>query len=698
MGNPTPQKRQNRLAREASPYLRQHADNPVDWYPWSPEALERARAENKPILLSIGYSACHWCHVMAHESFEDAETARLMNEHFINIKVDREERPDLDQLYQGVVQLMGRGGGWPLTVFLTPDLRPFYGGTYFPPADKYGMPAFSKILQALNTAWLQQRSDIAEQAKQFEAGQRHLSTAGLEGVASELSPSDVVSAAEQLEGLIDWTRGGFGQAPKFPNPMNLSLLLRGYRRTGNGSLLSAVTLALESMAKGGIYDQLGGGFHRYSVDERWLVPHFEKMLYDNAQLLHLYAETQQLAPHALWSKVVEETVEYVRREMTDPEGGFYATQDADSEGQEGKFFVWTRQQVGEALPAQLAELAEARFGITPGGNFEHRATVLQISEEVPALAQRFRSSEQQVAADLAAARKLMFEARERRIKPGRDEKILTGWNGLMIRGLAFASRVFRRPKWLPLAQNAADLVLTRMWQDGRLFRARQGGANRIDAFIEDYGDLANGLVALYQACFDARYLEAAEALANRAVELFWDEEKQGYRAAAKDSTDLFCPTYALHDNAFPSGASTLTEAQVVLAGLTGRRAHFDQAGKYLRKLREEMLRNPFGYGHLLLAADAWLDGAAEVTLAGGKSQVAALLDAVNSTFAPTTAVSTKDPSQPTPKVLAEALQGRDPVDGKAAAYLCRNFSCQLPITDAAKLKEALLSTNARRAP
>jgi len=689
MGSPTPQRLQNRLAREASPYLRQHADNPVDWYPWSPEALERARAENKPILLSIGYSACHWCHVMAHESFEDAETARLMNEYFINIKVDREERPDLDQLYQGVVQLMGRGGGWPLTVFLTPDLRPFFGGTYFPPADKFGMPAFSKILRALNTAWLEQRSEIAEQAKQFETGLSHLSTAGLDGVASEMRPSDVVSAAEQLEGLIDWTRGGFGHAPKFPNPMNLSLLLRGYRRTGDGSLLSAVTLALESMAKGGIYDQLGGGFHRYSVDERWLVPHFEKMLYDNAQLLHLYAEAQQLAPNALWSKVVEETVEYVRREMTDPEGGFYATQDADSEGQEGKFFVWTRQQVGEALPPRLAELAEARFGITQAGNFEHGATVLQISEEVPDLARRFRSSEEQVAADLAAARRLMFEARERRIKPGRDEKILAGWNGLMIRGLAFASRVFRRPEWFSLAKNAADLVLARMWQDGRLFRARQGGANRIGAFLEDYGDLTAGLVALYQAGFDARYLEAAEDLVSRAVELFWDEERQAYRAAPKDSTDLFVPTYALHDNAFPSGASTLTEAQVVLAALTGRRGHFEQAGKYLRKMREEMLRNPFGYGHLLLAADAWMDGAAEVTLVGGKSQVEPLLEAVNSTFAPTTAVSARDPSEAATPILAEALQGRDPVGGKAAAYLCRNFTCQPPITDPAMLRKAL---------
>ncbi len=689
MGAPTPPGAQNRLAQEASPYLRQHADNPVDWYPWSTEALQRARAENKPILLSVGYSACHWCHVMAHESFENPETARLMNEHFVNIKVDREERPDLDQLYQGVVQLMGRGGGWPLTVFLAPDLRPFFGGTYFPPADKFGMPGFPKILRGVSAAWVQQSEEIARQTQQFESGLLRLSTMGLEAAASDLRAEDIVSAAEQLEGMIDWTRGGFGHAPKFPNPMNVALLLRGYRRTRNGSLLSAVTLTLESMAKGGIYDQLGGGFHRYSVDERWLVPHFEKMLYDNAQLLHLYAEAQQITPSPLWSKVVEETVEYVRREMTDPEGGFYATQDADSEGKEGKFFVWVPEQLSEVLPPRLAALARAHFGITERGNFEDGLTVLEIVEQVPDLARRLQSSEEQLRADLATARKLMFEARERRIKPGRDEKILAGWNGLMIRGLAFASRVFRRPEWLALARNAADLVLGRMWQDGRLSRARQGGANRIDAFIEDYGDLAAGLIALYQASFEPRYLEAAEALVNRAVELFWDEAKQAYRAAPRDSTDLFCPTYALHDNAFPSGASTLTEAQVALAAITGRRAHFEQAGKYLRKMREEMLRNPFGYGHLLLAADAWLEGAAEVTLVGSQSQVQPLLDAVNSTFAPTTALSVRDPSRAAPPVIAEALQGREPVDGRAAAYLCRDFSCQPPITDAAKLKTAL---------
>ncbi len=416
----------------------------MDWYPWSAEALERARSEDKPILLSIGYSACHWCHVMAHESFESPEIAKLMNDGFVNIKVDREERPDLDQLYQGVVQLMGRGGGWPLTVFLTPDLRPFFGGTYFPPMGKFGMPAFPTILRAVDTAWREQRDQLVNQAKQFETGLIELANTGLESPASDLSARDVVAAAEDLETLVDWTHGGLGQAPKFPNPMNLAVMLRGYRRSKSGSLLSAVTLTLESMAKGGIYDQLGGGFHRYSVDQRWLVPHFEKMLYDNAQLLHLYAEAQQISPKPLWRKVVEETVEYVRREMTSPEGGFYATQDADSEGREGKFFVWTPEQVSAVLPPRLAELAKAHFGITDQGNFEDESTVLEIVDEVQDLTERFQSSADRLESDLAEARKQMFEARESRVKPGRDEKILAGWNGLMIRGLAFAARVFKR--------------------------------------------------------------------------------------------------------------------------------------------------------------------------------------------------------------------------------------------------------------
>ncbi len=679
----------NRLAREMSPYLRQHADNPVDWYPWSDEALELARKEKKPILLSIGYSACHWCHVMAHESFENPEIAKLMNESFVNIKLDREERPDLDQLYQGVVALTGRGGGWPLTVFLTPDLRPFYGGTYFPPQDKYGMPGFPKILRALSDAWKDRPAEVESQAKQFETGLAQLSAHGLDSPPAELRAEEIVAAATDLETQIDWMHGGFGSAPKFPNPMNVALMLRGYRRMGSGSLLSAATLTLEKMARGGIHDQLGGGFHRYSVDERWRVPHFEKMLYDNAQLLHLYAEAEQVTSQPLWRRIAEETVEYVRREMTSPEGGFYSTQDADSEGEEGKFFVWKEAEVDAVLPPELAKLVKIRFKITERGNFEHGANVLEIVDEIPDLVDRLGSTEEKVERDLARARALLFAAREKRVKPGRDEKILAGWNGLMIRGLAFAARVFGKAEWISLARGAADLVLSRMWQGGHLFRARQDGQNRIQGFLEDYGDLGAGLVALYQASFEPKYLEAAEALLNRAVELFWDEDKQAYRSAPKGQKDLLCPTFALHDNAFPSGASTLTEAQVALSALTARPRHFEQAGKYLRKMRHEMVRNPFGYGHLLLAADAWIDGAAEVTIVGTGSQVNPLLNAVNSTFAPTLAVNVQDPSIAPHPLFTEAAQGREKVEGMAAAYLCRNFTCQPPIMDATELKSAL---------
>src|SRR5215211_6097926 len=357
----------NRLAHETSPYLQQHADNPVDWYPWGPEALERARAEAKPILLSIGYAACHWCHVMAHESFEDEATARLMNELFVNVKVDREERPDLDQLYQGVVQLTGRSGGWPLTVFLTPDLRPFYGGTYFPRSSRFGLPGFQDLLRAMGDAWRSRRSEIDEQAREFERGLTYVARYGLEGEPGEVRAADIVGAADALEGQIDRVHGGFGGAPKFPNPMNLAVLLRGFRRSRRPELLSAVTLTLERMATRGVYDQLGGGFHRYSVDARWEVPHFEKMLYNNAQLLHLYAEAQQLQPSPLWEEIARETTAWLEREMTSPEGAFYATQDADSEGEEGRFFVWTPAEIDAVLPPPLAELARRWFGITPAG-------------------------------------------------------------------------------------------------------------------------------------------------------------------------------------------------------------------------------------------------------------------------------------------------------------------------------------------
>ncbi|WP_225411144.1 thioredoxin domain-containing protein [Stigmatella hybrida] len=687
----TPSRAGNRLAREHSPYLRQHAHNPVDWYPWGQEALERARAEDKPILLSVGYSACHWCHVMAHESFENPAIAGVMNAHFINIKVDREERPDLDQIYQGVVQLMGQGGGWPLTVFLTPDLRPFYGGTYFPPQDKYGRPGFPKVLASLHDAWMNDREKVLSQASDFQEGLGELATYGLEAAPAALTVDDVKKMGERMLRHVDPVHGGFGGAPKFPNPMNVSFMLRAWRRGGPTPLKDAALRTLEHMALGGIYDQLGGGFHRYAVDERWRVPHFEKMLYDNAQLLHLYAEGEQVESRPLWRKVVEETAAYVRREMTDARGGFYAAQDADSEGEEGRFFVWTPAQVCSALAPEHANLLLRHFRITPQGNFEHGTTVLEVAVPAAQIAQERGLPVEALERTLASAREALFGIREQRVKPGRDDKILSGWNGLMIRGLAFASRVFGRPEWAHLAAGAADFVLTHMWDGTRLSRSYEEGGGRIDGFLEDYGDFAAGLTALYQATFEAKYLEAAGEVVKRAVELFWDEEKQAYLSAPKGQKDLVVATYSLFDNAFPSGASTLTEAQVALAALTGDKSQLELPERYLSRMRKALEENPLGYGHLALAADTFLDGGAGITFAGTREQVAPLLEAAQRTFAPTFAVGWKEPGAAVPPLLKELFEGREPVAGQAAAYVCRGFACERPLTKPDELAARLMA-------
>ncbi|ATB42841.1 thymidylate kinase [Cystobacter fuscus] len=686
----------NRLEREPSPYLRQHASNPVDWYPWGEEAFARARAEDKPLLLSVGYSACHWCHVMAHESFEDEAIARLMNEGFINVKVDREERPDVDQLYQGVVQLMGQGGGWPLTVFLTPDLVPFFGGTYFPPKDRYGRPGFPKVLQALREAWDTKRDELLSQAREFREGLGELALHGLDAAPAALKPEDIVSMGLSLLRRMDGVNGGFGGAPKFPNPMNVALVLRAWRRAPeHDALKQAVLLTLEKMARGGVYDQLGGGFHRYSVDERWTVPHFEKMLYDNAQLLHLYAEAQQVEPRPLWRKVVEETAEYVRREMTDARGGFYATQDADTEGEEGRFFVWLPEQVREVLPPELAELALRHFRVTALGNFEHGRTVLESAVTVEALAEELQRPVEEVAKGLSEARRRLFEARERRVKPGRDDKILAGWNGLMIRGLAFAGRVFDRTDWVESARKAADFVLAELWDGQRLSRSYQEGQARIPGFLEDYGDLAAGLTALYQVTFEPRYLEAAEALVRTAETLFWDEERGAYLTAPRTQGDLVVATYATFDNAFPSGASTLTEAQVALAALTSNKQYLELPERYVSRMGEQLRKNPMGYGHLALAADALVDGAPSVTFAGTREVVEPLLAVSRTVYAPTFGFTWKEPGAPVPPSMRETFLGREPVGGCAAAYLCRNFACEPPLTDAGRFATRLAGPAAR---
>jgi uncharacterized protein YyaL (SSP411 family) len=575
-------------------------------------------------------------------------------------------------------------------VFLTPELMPFFGGTYFPPADKYGRPGFPRVLEALHTAWETKREDIQRQSEEFREGLGELASYGLDAAPGALKPEDVVAMGEAMLRRVDMVNGGFGGAPKFPNPMNVALMLRAWRRNdGHEGLKKAVLLTLENLALGGIYDQLGGGFHRYSVDERWTVPHFEKMLYDNAQLLHLYTEAYQVEPRPLWRKVVGETVEYVRREMTDARGGFYATQDADSEGEEGKFFVWKPEQVREVLPPELAELALRHFRITPAGNFEHGATVLEAVVPVETLAKDFQLPVEEVETRLSEARRRLFEARELRVKPGRDDKILSGWNGLMIRGLAFAGRIFERTDWVDLARGAADFVLAELWDGQRLLRSYQEGQARIPGFLEDYGDLASGLTALYQATFEPRYLEAVEALVRVAEARFWDEEKRAYLTAPRDQGDLVVATFATFDNAFPSGASTLTEAQVALAALTGEKKHLDLAESYVSRMKEQLRQNPMGYGHLGLAADALVEGAPSVTFAGAREAVASLLSVTRATYAPTFSFAWKDPGAPVPPSMRETFEGRGPVGGHGAAYLCRHFACEMPMTEPGELARKL---------
>jgi uncharacterized protein YyaL (SSP411 family) len=680
--------RPNRLARESSPYLRQHAENPVDWYPWGDEALRRARDEQRPILLSIGYSACHWCHVMAHESFEDPGTAQLMNASFVNVKLDREERPDLDQIYQGVVQLMGGQGGWPLTVFLTPDLVPFYGGTYFPPQPRHGLPSFRMLLDALSRAWTDERDKVLEQAGEFKNGLRQLATYGLGELVTQVSGDDVTAAGRALSRALDPVEGGFGGAPKFPNTMDLALLLRAWRRSGDAALREGALHALDRMVTGGIHDQLGGGFHRYSVDRFWRVPHFEKMLYDNALLLHLLAEAQQISPRVEWVESATRLVEWLGREMADEAGAFHATQDADSEGEEGKYFVWSAGDLEAILGAEDGRRTAKAYGVTAKGTFEHGKSVLERRVPLADLAREWGTTEEAARSWLESVRTKLLAERSKRIPPGRDDKILAGWNGLMIRGLAFASRVFDRPEWAERASRAAGAVLDRQLQGDRLFRVYQAGTGKVDAFLEDWGGLASGLVALYQATLEPRWLEAAVRLADLAQESFWDPEQKAYRTAARGQADLVVEAYALHDNAVPSGSSLMAEANGVLAALTGRRAFLDRAEAYLSRMRDTALANPFAYGHLWCAADFLADGAPHVALAGTARARRPFLQLLARTYAPTLSMAAFEPGV-APAVLSEIAEGKTAAGAELAAYVCRNFSCGFPATSVEALEKEL---------
>jgi uncharacterized protein YyaL (SSP411 family) len=679
----------NRLATETSPYLLQHAHNPVDWYPWGAEAFDHARRENKPILLSVGYSACHWCHVMERESFENDEIAGLMNRLFVSIKVDREERPDVDQIYMQAVQSMTGRGGWPMTVFMTPDGVPFYGGTYFPPVDRHGMPAFPRLLQSIADAYQGRRGEV------LEAGRQLVETMGqsarLSQSASPLSRDVLTRAYLGLAGEFDERDGGLGPAPKFPQPMTWEAILRFWKRTGDARALEMLRHTLTRMARGGIYDQLGGGFHRYSVDGQWLVPHFEKMLYDNAQLASLYLHGWLATGDGEYRRVVEETLDYVRREMTHPAGGFYSAQDADSEGVEGKFFVWSPDEIRAALgDPDLAGVALAYWGVDDGPNFEGHG-ILFVPREPTAVAQALGTPQDAMMATIARARQILHAAREKRVHPGLDDKVLASWNGLMLSAFAEAAAVLGRADYLDTAVRNAEFLATRMVRDGRLRRSWKDGQARITGYLEDHAMVGAGLLALYEATFDRKWLDESRRLAEEALRLFWSEEREAFFDTGHDQESLVVRPRNIFDNAVPSGTSVTIEWLLRLAVVLGDERYEAVALKALRPMADLMQRYPSGFGRYLSALDFHLGPVAEVALVwrpGEERGTAPLLDTVFGRYQPNRVVVGAAEGAPGAGGLP-LLAERGTVNGRPTAYVCRHYVCQLPVTEPEALARQL---------
>ena len=677
----------NRLIHAASPYLLQHADNPVDWWEWGPEALAKAQEEDKPIFLSVGYAACHWCHVMAHESFEDPEIAAILNEHFISIKVDREERPDIDAIYMDALISMTGHGGWPMSMFLTPEGEPFYGGAYFPPVARYGMPSFRQVLYSVIRTWEEQREQVQRTAASMR--QRLGYTATLKPQSGDLTPAILDAAFDSLVPLYDQREGGFGSRPKFPQAMALEFLLRQHARTGDPAPLALVEHALRKMANGGVYDQLGGGFHRYSTDEYWLIPHFEKMLYDNALLARVYLYAWQVTGDAFYRRIVEETLDYVLREMTHPLGGFFSTQDADSEDEEGKFFVWTPAEIKAVLGEAEGEIVCRYHGVTEQGNFEGK-NVLHVVQDLDALARKpdMRPEFIPYLADvLAMAQRKLFEAREQRVKPARDEKILAAWNGLMMRAFAEAGGALDRPDYVEAAHRNANFILAHMQDErGRLFRSWKDGRAQLNAYLEDYADVAEGLIALYQVTFEPRWLFEAERLLEIVHEHFWDETAGAAFHTADDHEQLIVRRKDFLDNAEPSGNSAYASAAIRLARLLDRPDLLDRVQVIFRYMRHRLPAQPTGFGHLLCALDLFLRPSREIAIIGAPDhpRTRALHRAALRPYLPDAVLAGVSPDQVEELgARIPLLAGRTLVNGQPAAYVCRNFVCNLPVTDPA---------------
>ncbi len=677
----------NRLAAESSPYLQQHADNPVDWHPWGDAAFSDARAADKPVLLSIGYAACHWCHVMAHESFEDAVTARLMNELFVNVKVDREERPDVDSIYMQAVQAITGHGGWPMTMFLTPDGVPFYGGTYFPPEDRHGMPSFRRVLVSVSESWRTRREEVLKGATSLRG-----IYAAAEAPTSAGDPFTREQLHETVRALRNWydpREGGFGSAPKFPQPQLLDLLLRHHARTGNAEWLEMARHSFTRMARGGLYDQVGGGFHRYTVDAVWLVPHFEKMLYDNALLARLAVQLWQVTGDPEPRRIAEDTFTWLRREMTDPAGGWYSSLDADSEGHEGKFYVWTLAEL-RAILGEDAEVAIAYWGASAGGNFEG-TNILHLAAAPGDVAARLGLAPDVLAAVIARARAALMRAREPRVRPGRDEKVLASWNGLMLRAMAEGARAFDDAVLGNAALTAGRFLRNQLVRDGRVMRSWRDGVARIPGFLEDHAALALGFLALYQLTFDRAWLDAALELNDSCVRWFWSDDAGAFFDTAHDAEPLVTRPRDVTDNAIPAGTSLAVELQLTVAFLTGDASARRRAEYVLATLAQPMRRSPLAFGHLLGAADLAVNGAVELAIGGDPSTPAfrALARAAAAVYVPALVLVGGEGDAVAGLPLMEA---RAAPSGEALAFVCRGYACELPTADATTLRSQLGSS------
>ncbi len=727
MATPTlsPEKFTNRLAREKSPYLLQHQHNPVDWMPWGPEAFARAKKEDKPIFLSVGYSTCHWCHVMAHESFEDEAVAKYLNEHFVCIKVDREERPDVDKVYMTFVQATTGGGGWPMSVWLTPDLKPFVGGTYFPPNDRGGRPSFRRMLGSIAEGWKNERDNIVKHGDQV-AKQLGEAAATAEAAAEKPGRASLYGGLGQLVKRFDDTHGGFGSAPKFPQPSIINFLLRMSVRRGLGATPESeetdrgrarkmALFTLEKMAAGGMHDHLGGGFHRYSVDTYWHIPHFEKMLYDQAQLARAYADAFQLTRDARWEKIARDTLDYVLRDMTDKDGGFYSAEDADSllahgkpEHGEGAFYVWTQKEIesllGTGAPGALdgATLFKKFYGVAPDGNapvgsdpmkeFTGKNTLIQRLTIADA-AKEFKKADAEIEASLAASRAKLFGERAKRPRPHLDDKIITAWNGLMISALARAAQVLDEPRYLAAAQRSARFINEHLWRDGALTRSFRHEPSGIAAFADDYAALIAGLLDLYEADFDTAWLAWALDLQAKMDALFYDKALGGYFQTAPGASDILFRTKEDYDGAEPAPSSLAASNLLRLAQITDSKDFRERAEKTIASASAQLDRLPSAMTQMLCAVDASLAKPRQIVIAGrrGADDTRALLREVRATFSPNQIVFLADGAEGQ-KWLGEKLEffrSVSPVDGKAAAYVCENFTCREPVTDPAKLRELL---------